>query len=238
MATLPAATTSLTEVTLELGRLWDGLVVRAEALQDEDWSLPTQDRDMDVRDLVVHLATTGAARASPRGTAGLLRELRETRDQARSRLVSLASTAEAAAGLEGNRDRRLLGAHCLDLVVHCHDLAAAVGERLDLVDSPAAAEACRYVLPMAERLLARRAGNGLAAAPRLEVGRSVTGGPGTPWPGQEEAVVTATPAALVLLLSGRSDPDEWRRRGALTWSGEAAESFVRRVRLFGDPDGF
>lgn len=208
-------------------QLWDGVVERAEQLQGDDWLRPTPDRDMDVRALVVHLTTTPPAHP-PASSASLLEQLRATRDAQAVRLSGLAEAADEAwrAGAETTRDHRLLRASALDMFVHAHDLSTALGHEPDLDDSAVAMESCHYLLPMLGHLLPTREGD---LAVRFDV-------PGVSSAAHGDAgadVVTATPAALVLLLSGRGDADEWRRRGALTWSGPAGEAFVRQARLFG-----
>jgi hypothetical protein len=234
MDTRSALTTPMRDAARSVRQLWDDVIELSEQLRGDDWLRPTPDRDLDVCALVVHLA--GATPTT--STAVLLEQLRAARDAQAVRLAGLSVAADEAwrAGVETTRDQRLLRASCLDMFVHAHDLATALGHEPGLDNTPAAIEACRYLMPLVEHLLTTRVtgtmdGPADAAAGRsvrLEVpgvGRAPTGSPGAD-------VVATTPAALVLLLSGRADPDEWRRRGAVTWSGPMGEAFVRRARLF------
>jgi uncharacterized protein (TIGR03083 family) len=154
-----------------------------------------------------------------------------------------ATTADAATGATGaTRRNRLLGAWCLDLWVHGYDLATGLGEPVDLdEDSPAVATASAYLLRLVPQLFARRTGASEGAGLRIALhgaidhDRAVTvqDGRGRWSPDGDHAghTVTGTPGALVLLLSGRSDPAHLRDVGALDWSGSRGEAFVQRARL-------
>jgi hypothetical protein len=223
--------------------LWDRVIALAEQAGPRDWTRPTPEPGMLVRDVVSHVASGVPVPA--RTPEHLLEGLRRARE------AYLAHLAAAEQHLHGHphhghhqqRHDHALGAACLDLYVHAHDLASALHVPVDLDDdSPAVREACHYLLHLAPKLFTVRAGaqegdtlrlgvpgaeaadgrwatvEGLATATRLD--RPATDGS-----------VTAKPAALVLLLAGRGDPGHWRARGALEWSGESGEAFVRRARL-------
>jgi hypothetical protein len=224
-----ALATPMKDAASSVIRLWDGVIERAEQLDGDDWLRPTPERDMDVRALVVHLTTTLSPAAARGATTILLEQLRATRDAQAVRLSRLAEEADEArqAGAQTTRGQRLLRASCLDMFVHAHDLSVALGHEPHLDDSAAATEACRYLMPMVGHLLTGDVGLAPASSVRLDVAGLE---PPSAQPGTD--VVTATPAALVLLLSGRGDADEWRERGALSWSGPTADAFVRRARLF------
>jgi hypothetical protein len=212
--------------------LWDTVVGLVERLAPDDWSRPTPERDVDVRGLVVHLTTTGIPH--PRGTSSetLVAQLADARDAQARRLLDLATAATAAerAGDVHSRERRLLGASCVDMLVHTHDLAAATGAEMDLEDTPATVEACRYLLPMASQLMCGATGPTDPSGVRLEVIGLGTVPPSSTGVDDRD-VVTTTPAALVLLLSARADVDGWRRRGLLSWTGPHGAAFVRQARL-------
>jgi hypothetical protein len=211
--------------------LWDRVIALAEQAGATDWTRPTPDPEMTVRDVVSHVAAgTAVGRA---GTPDQLVEgLRLARAAHAERLA-----ADAAAAHGPGHPHHAIGASCLDLYVHAHDLSTALGVPVDLdEDSPAVREACRYLLHLAPRLLAVRAG--AQAGDTLRVGlpgdeTQVTVGSTELWrPDCADGSVTATPAALVLLLAGRGDPGHWRARGALDWSGSSGEAFVRKARLY------
>ena len=46
------------------------------------------------------------------------------------------------------------------------------------------------------------------------------------------STVRAAPEALTLMVSGRGEPSQWSARGLLDWSGELADRFVEKARLF------
>jgi hypothetical protein len=216
--------------------LWDRVIALAEGADPADWSRPTPDPGLDVRGVVSHVAV-----APPTGTpAQLLERLRQARE------AYLAHLAQAERHLHGHghghhhHDHDVaLGAACLDLYVHAHDLAGALGVPVDLgEDSPAVREAYRYVMGLAPKLFTVRAGAQAGDTLRLGAGGEQAevealprrGAPGELRPAID-GTVTATPAALVLLLAGRGDPGLWRARGALEWSGESGEAFVTKARL-------
>ncbi|HEY0485298.1 MAG TPA: maleylpyruvate isomerase N-terminal domain-containing protein [Mycobacteriales bacterium] len=215
--------------------LWDRVIALAEQVSPADWSRPTPDPGLDVRGVVSHVAVAPPTR-SP---AQLLEELHRARE---AYLAHLAAAERHLHGHAHGHHRhhghdRALGAACLDLYVHSHDLASALGVPVDLEeDSAAVREAYRYVLDLAPKLFTVRAGARAGDTLRLGVpggheevaalpSRHGDGRPAT------DGTVTATPAALVLLLAGRGDPGLWRARGALEWSGESGEAFVARARL-------
>jgi uncharacterized protein (TIGR03083 family) len=213
--------------------LWDRVIALAEQAGATDWARPTPDPEMTVRDVVSHVA---AGTAVPGGRAGtpeqLVAGLRLARAAHAERLA-----ADAAAAHGPGHVHHAVGASCLDLYVHAHDLSTALGLPVDLEeDSPAVRAACRYLLHLAPRLLALRAGAQAGDTLRVGLGGAETeltvGGAELWRPDGADGSVTATPAALVLLLAGRGDPGQWRARGALDWSGSSGEAFVRKARLY------
>ena len=229
--------------------LWDRLVSTAERLEPGDWARPTPDPGMLVRDLVGHVAAGATPRApGPGGPAELLERLKAAREAMVGRALGAAGTGaadpgDAALAVAGHGTvplaRRLLGAACLDLYVHSHDLGASLGAGADLEeDSVALAEACGYLLRLAPRLLVRSGGRADLRIAVAGLDPAVATGAGSPAPDGEakRAELAATPAAFVLLLSGRADPASLHAAGALEWSGAAAGTFVERARLFPGPD--
>ncbi|HEV7756465.1 MAG TPA: maleylpyruvate isomerase N-terminal domain-containing protein [Mycobacteriales bacterium] len=211
--------------------LWDRVIALAEQAEATDWGRPTPDPEMTVRDVVGHVAS-GIAVGRTGTPDELIEGLRLARAAHAERLA-----ADAAAAHGPGHNHHAVGASCLDLYVHAHDLSTALGVPVDLTeDSPAVREAARYLLHLAPRLLALRAG--AQTGDTLRVGlpgaeTELTVGGAELWrPDGADGSVTATPAALVLLLAGRGDPGHWRARGALDWSGSSGEAFVRKARLY------
>jgi hypothetical protein len=211
--------------------LWDRVIDLAERAGATDWARPTPDPEMTVRDVVSHVAS-GTATGRTGTPEQLVQGLRLARAAHAERLA-----ADAAAAHGPGHVHHAVGASCLDLYVHAHDLSTALGVPVDLdEDSPAVREAAHYLLHLAPRLLALRAG--ARAGDTLRVGlpgdeTQLTVGREELWrPDGAEGSVTATPAALVLLLAGRGDPGHWRARGALDWSGPSGEAFVQKARLY------
>ena len=211
---------------------WDRVVALAERIELGDWSRPTPCPDVSVGALVAHVAMVAPPGPDQeRGPQRLLDGLRAAR---RAQAVRLS---------DETRSRRILRAACLDMWVHAADLATTLGEPLDVdEDSPAVLEACRYLLGLTPHLF-KRTGAGEDAtltiavrglgeqgmALKVRAGRAV-------WSPQHDPggdAVTVTPAAFLLLLSGRGDPEYWRDAGALEWSGAGGEEFVRKARIFG-----
>jgi hypothetical protein len=121
------------------------------------------------------------------------------------------------------------------MYVHSHDLGASLGAGADLEeDSAALAEACAYLLGLAPRLLVRSGGRADLRIALAGLDPAVATGTGSLRPDGEghRGELVATPAAFVLLLSGRADPASLHAAGALEWSGTAAAAFVERARLF------
>ncbi|HEV7826994.1 MAG TPA: maleylpyruvate isomerase N-terminal domain-containing protein [Mycobacteriales bacterium] len=213
--------------------LWDRVIALAEGASPTDWSRPTPDPGLDVRGVVSHVAVAPPAGAPAQLLEGLHR----------AREAYLAHLAHAELHLHGHGHHhrhgqdRALGAACLDLYVHAHDLAGALGVPVDLdEDSPAIREACRYVMGLAPKLFTVRAGAQAGDTLRLGVPGALAEVAALPSRRGEErpatdGTVTATPVALVLLLAGRGDPGLWRARGALEWTGESGEAFVTKARL-------
>lgn len=214
------------DATRSLLDLWDVTEDAVGAMAPPDWARRTPCPDMDVTDLVMHLA--GVHYAGP--------------DRLREGLVAgRARTAHRLA--DRTAGDRVLGAHCLDLCLHAHDLTSALGDPVDLAaHAPAALEACRLVVDVAPRLLVAALG-GRDATVRLVVHGAdgglertihVVEGHTAPPAGDAAADVLEVEAgALLLLLAGRRDADALEAAGAARWSGSAADAFVHRARLVG-----
>jgi hypothetical protein len=245
----------MTDAARAVLTLWDRVISLAEQAQPLDWTRPTPDPDMTVRDVVSHVAAGTAIPAGPAVSAAELVEgLRLARAEYEARLAAVTRHHDRHIDHDATHLRRQLGATCLDLYVHTHDLQAALGVPVDLDDdSPAVTEACQYLLGLTPHLFAGRAGAQEGQALRVGLpgmaqrgpvlaaaeGATVTVADGRGlWrpdgvDGDDAVgVVTAKPAAFVLLLAGRGDPGHWRDRGALEWSGDSGEAFVRKARLF------
>lgn len=209
------------DATRSLLGLWDVTEALVEGIGAHDWSRPVAVPGTDVLDLAVHL--TGVHYSGPdRVRHGL----------AAARALDAVRLADRPSG------DRVLGATCLDMCLHAYDLGQALDAPIDLADhADAAMEACRLVAGVAPRLL-------LAATGSRDSGmRLRVRGPGG-WEldrvlGQPRGSVTSSveiePAALLLVLSGRGDPDELRATGSARWSGDAADAFLRGARLFAAP---
>lgn len=218
--------------------LWDRIVALAERIGSDEWERPTPCPATDIGTLVAHVAGTSAV-ATRRGAAGgAIDALRAARDAQVTQLLAVDEPAEA----EAARAQRVIAAGCLDLWVHAYDLATALGEPVDLdEDSPAVRAAARYVLDFAPHLLARRVRaedgatlrigvRGAAPSDRTAAVRE-SRGQWMPEARGAGASVIGKPTALMLLVSGRGDPEQWRAAGALDWSGAGGEAFVRGARL-------
>src|SRR5690349_13890774 len=109
-------------------------------LTPQDWNrtLPRAgDGPTDVAELAIHL--TGVHYAGP--------------DRLRAAVGAARRRALTQLGGRTTGDP-VLGAQCLDMCLHVHDLTAAVGAPTDLREhEPAAREACRLVLRVLPRLL-------------------------------------------------------------------------------------
>lgn len=211
------ATRALLELWTLAGRTVDGL-------GPGDWSRPTPCGDMDVMDLVVHLA--GVHYAGPD-------RLRESITTARASTAT--QLADRAAG------DRLLSAHCLDVCLHAHDLSSAVGDPVDLAAyAPAALEGGRLVVDAAPRLLVaalgardaslhlvvRSTAGTIERTVHVADGRAVPGDPSV-----VDDVVEVDADALLLVVTGRRDPADLALDGTAHWHGPVAEAFLRRARL-------
>jgi hypothetical protein len=211
--------------------LWDVAGDAVADLRADDWSRPTPGPEADVGGLVAHLA--GIHYAGPE-------TLRASLGAARRR-----DALQLAGRVPGDR---VLGAHCLDLCVHAHDLTTALDAPVDLADHGAAAlEACRLIVDVAPRLLVAVSGPRDATvrlvvrhpgaaehAVALERTVHVVGGRCTTAPPDADPDVVEVDAdALLLLLTGRRAAEPLAATGAATWSGDAADAFVHRARLMG-----
>lgn len=210
---------------------WDRLLLLAEQIEPGDWSRATAVDSLDVRGLVTHIV--GVDRALDGDAADPLAGLRAARTR---------SAREHRTGTP--QVERVLAAGCLDLWVHAYDLGSALGTTMDLdEDSTAVRAASAYVLRFLPQLLAARPGTGddrsvrvvLRGAAAHDGVAAVRGGRWLWLPPDHAAddSVTATPAALVLLLSGRATAEDLRAADALAWSGTAAQDLVRHTRLPG-----
>jgi hypothetical protein len=212
------------DATRALLGLWDVADANVRSLAPDDWGRPLPGAGAgpaDVAELAIHL--TGVHYAGPE-------TLRAALGAARHR--ALTQLADRRAG------DPVLGAQCLDMCLHVHDLTAALGAPADLRDhEPAAREACRLVLRVLPRLLVAAVGAGdatLRLAVRAGDDRAVHVTHGTVVPGGTDGgadAVEIDPGGLLLLLTGRRDAESLRAAGALDWSGPAADAFVHRARL-------
>ncbi|HSK59344.1 MAG TPA: hypothetical protein VK935_09855 [Actinomycetospora sp.] len=212
------------DATRALLGLWDVADENVRSLAPDDWARPLPGAGAgpaDVAELAIHL--TGVHYAGPetlRAAVGAARHRAET---------------QLAGRTTGDP---VLGAQCLDMCLHVHDLTAALGAPADLREHDAAArEACRLVLRVLPRLLVATVGAEdavLRLAVRAGDDRAVHVTHGTVVPGGTHAAADAVeidPGGLLLLLAGRADAESLRAAGALDWSGPAADAFVHRARL-------
>jgi hypothetical protein len=210
--------------------LWDRIADAVPALDTDDRVRPTGCPGTDVTGLTAHLA--GAHWAGP--------------ERVRQALAAARDGAVRRVGSRPSGDR-VLGADCLDLWVHAHDLDTATRAPLDLVRADAVAlEACRLVVDLAPRLLrlpgdpgtpagalhvvVRRPGqDGTALVRTLGVGGGcrADGAPSTARPGARPAVLDegAVPTGATSTLE--IDPDALLllltgRRSAATLRAEGA----------------
>lgn len=212
------------DATRALLGLWDVADENVRSLAPADWARPLPDTGAgpaDVAELAIHL--TGVHYAGPE-------TLRAALGAARHR--ALTQLGDRVAG------DPVLGAQCLDMCLHVHDLTAALGAPADLRDhEPAAREACRLVLRVLPRLLVAAVGAGdatLRLAVRAGDDRAVHVTHGAVVPGGTDEAADAVeidPGGLLLLLTGRRDAESLRAAGALDWSGPVADAFVHRARL-------
>lgn len=225
-------------------QLWDRLLGLADGIGPDDWSRPTPAHGLDLRGLVGHLAGPEVRRAvDPAAAPDPLAGLRAARRARQDELDGLLRAAGTGAATDDPRTSRRVDARCLDLWVHAHDLGSTLGTPTDLDDSTFAVHrSSTYLLRLLPTLAAPRLGT---EVDRREVRVRVRGldapeavaavrrGRGVWLPGDHRTgdEVSATPAALVLLLSGRVAPDVLRRHGALRWSGSVAEDLVRHARI-------
>jgi hypothetical protein len=219
-----------TQAVLEL---WDVAEDAIDGLDTRDWTRPAPGAEPTVGDLVAHLGGVhaGIHFAGP--------------DRLRASLAD--ARRRTALRLDGRTSGdRVLGADCLDLCLHAHDLTTALAAPVDLADHAAATvEACRLIIDMAPRLLVSALG-ARDATVRLVVRRPdpgrtaalartvhVVGGRCSGPTGTPPDVVEIDADALLLLLAGRRRAEALAAEGSAAWSGEAADAFVHRARLVG-----
>ncbi|WP_433800604.1 hypothetical protein [Actinomycetospora sp. CA-084318] len=215
------------DATRALLELWDTTEDTVDGLGPADWGRPLARTDRaracaaldtggtDVTDLVVHLG--GVHYLGP------------------DRLRAALATAHARAGHQLTHAAphgEELAAQCLDMCLHTHDLLAALDRELDADEAgPAAAQACRLVVGMIPRLLARTP-EPRASALRIVV-RSVPAGPvvvdrAFPTTGRRAPeVLEADAVALLLALSARRSVGELR--GRVVCDGPTAERVLAAV---------
>jgi hypothetical protein len=211
--------------------LWGVAEEAVDGLDAGDWTRPAPGAEPTVGDLVAHLGGVhgGVHFAGPD-------RLRASLGEARRR---------TALRLDGRTaGDRVLGADCLDLCLHAHDLTTALAAPVDLADHAAATvEACRLVIDVAPRLLVAALG-ARDATVRLVVRRPdaartvalertvhVVGGRCSGPTDAEPDVVEIDADALLLLLAGRRRAEALAATGAAAWTGDAADAFVHRARL-------
>lgn len=224
---------SLRDTAEALVGLWDQLLLLGGQIHDGDWERATPAHGLDVRGLVDHIAGVDGRRAGPGAPTDPVAGLR-------------AAAARVAREHRHGAPRsdRVLAANCLGTWIHAYDLGSTLGAPVDLDEaSTAVMRASGYILSYLPQLLALGRGAGVDRSVRIVVRgagahdgvAAVSGGRGLWLPPDHasEHSVTATPAALVLLLSGRAAAEDLRAAGALEWAGTAADDLVRHLRLPG-----
>ncbi|MDD7964766.1 hypothetical protein [Actinomycetospora lemnae] len=211
--------------------LWESAEDAVDGMAADDWTRDAPGPEPTVGDLVAHLAGEhgGVHYAAPA-------RLRSSLAGARHR------EALRMAGLDAGDP--VLGASCLDLCLHAHDLRTALGLPVDLAEhAPAVLAAARLVVDLAPRLLVAAVGP-RAASVRLVVRAPgddaavldrtvhvVDGHPAAPDRDTPPDVVDVDADALLLLLAGRRPAEALAADGAAAWSGPAADALVHRAPL-------
>lgn len=189
---------------------------------------------------------TEAGVAARRGwtPAQLREELEAAAAGHEARLRAVTDWEAPAQGPTGQTtEARLYALRCFDVWVHLQDLHEALGRPVETRDDAAAAlVAYGLVLERVPWLYAKPAQAPEGSAMRLTlrapasvetvVARRDGRARFEPDAGAGADALEADPGALALLVSGRGDPERWRRLGALRWEGEVADAFVRRARFF------
>ena len=173
-----------------------------------------------------------------------LEELQTAADAHVALLAAVEDWNEATVGPTGPTTQLgLYVARCFDVWVHLQDLNEALERPVDSDDrSPGATAAALFVLNVVPWMYAKRVGAPEGSTMRLQVGPPVdhdrvvqiTNGRAA-WHDDVDAgdcVVTATPAALTLLLAGRGSPQRWRDAGVLSWAGSRGSDFVELAGMF------
>lgn len=226
---------------------WDRFLRLAQRIGPADWSRPTPARGLDVRGLMTHVG--GAVPPTADGTPpDPLAGVRAGRDrQVRLAIARDDHTSETAVSSSRDltRDAAVHPSSGMDLWVHSHDLRTALGEHTDLEDrAPAVINGVAWVSGYLPRLFAAAAGRSTDRAVRVRMMGAGAAADGVvavragnplwlPLDHPTDDHLNITPAALLLLLSGRVSPAGLRDRGALEWSGAAAQLLVQHTRLPG-----
>ena len=173
-----------------------------------------------------------------------LDELRTASDAHVATLAAAEDWAEPTVGPAGATTQiGLHAARSFDVWVHLQDLREALGQPVSSDDrSPAAAAAHLFVLNAVPWMFVKRAGAQEGATLRVTLGPpldhdnvlSVVDGRARwdPEADPGDCVITATPAALTLLLARRGTAQRWRDEGVLSWHGPRAAEFVERAGMF------
>lgn len=173
-----------------------------------------------------------------------LDELRRAAAGHVAHLESVTDWLEVAEGPVGPTTQDgLFRIRAFDLWVHLQDLREALGSPPKIDDpSEGAVAAHNYVLGLFPWMFVKRVGAPEGATLRVTAWApvshdsvlKVTDGRATwdPTADPGDCVITGSPGALTLLVTGRGAPQRWRDAGALQWEGARAEEFMERARVF------
>ena len=173
--------------------------------------------------------------------------LDELRSASDAHVAALAAVEDWTAPIVGPTGQTtqlgLYAQRSFDIWVHLQDLAEALGRPVDTDDrTPAAAAAALFVLNTVPWMFVKRAGAAEGATMRVTLGPPVehdsvlrVDNGRAAWdsaadPG--DCLLSATPAAFVLLLAGRGSPQRWRDNDVLSWHGPRAAEFVEHAGMF------
>lgn len=191
--------------------------------------------------------SVGVAARQDWGSEQVVEELRQARAAHVERLGRVDPEAPTQGPTGPTTEHGLFMVRCFDIWVHVQDLAVGLGRPMDVEDSSAEARvAAEFVFQTVPYLYGKKAG-----APEGEVMRFTLSAPlehdgvltvtegrarwdedTDPEAAAERNAFRATSGAFTLLAAGRGSPEEYRDRGALSWSGPNADTFVQRARLF------